>query len=153
MPRARVRSLELQAICHATESPEKVRQALLNLLPPGLRSKVGIEENQAKGHHGNPITLMRTVLSGRDAEEAFTWLLGRLSRDDMRLLELSMEQRVDKGGHLYLRLDKQEAYRGRVAMGSGGDVIRLVASIRGRNVEEVIRDIAGHREGSGGSVP
>ena len=153
MPRARVRSIELQAICHATESPEKVRQALLNLLPPGLRGRVSIEESQAKGHHGNPITLMRAVLRGRDAEEALSWLLGRLSRDDLRLLELSMEQRIDRGGHLYLRLDKQEAYLGRVAMSSGGDVIRLVASIRGRNVEEVIRDIAGLVEGSGGPVP
>ncbi|MDK2384485.1 MAG: RNA-binding domain-containing protein, partial [Candidatus Korarchaeota archaeon] len=84
----------------------------LNAVPPGLRDKVRIEETLSRGHHGNPIRMLRVSLQGREAEEALRWILGGLSESDLRLLELSLASRMDRGGHLYLRLDKQDAYLG-----------------------------------------
>ncbi len=139
MARPRVRRLELQALCHATEAPEKVREALLNLLPEELRGRANVEETIMKGHYGNPIRLLRIILAENDAERTLKWLFSKMSRDDLRLLELSLERRMDKGGHLYLRLDKQDAYMGRVRITGGGDVVRLAASIRGKPIEAIRR--------------
>jgi RNA binding exosome subunit len=143
LPRTRVRSIELQAICHATESPEKVLQALLNLVPPDIRGKIRVEESVAKGHHGNPIRIISASLKGEEAEDTAKWIFGRLSESDLRLLELSLDRRIDRSGHLYLRIDKQEAYLGRMMVGSGGDVIRVVISVRGGRPKEVVRSLAG----------
>jgi len=137
--RIRVESLELVTHCHATEDPEKVKQALLNLLPPDLRNRVAVHEQRLSGYFHNPIVRMQIVLHRDEALESFRYVLCRLPEYDRRYLLLSLEQRYDRRANkLFLRVDKQEAYMGRIALNEGSDTIRLSVSFSlVRSIDEV----------------
>jgi len=141
--------LDLVTHCHATEDPEKVKKAILNVLPPELRSAVNVSEVVLEGYYGNPIIRMGVVLRGEDAEKAFKYVIRSLSEGDRGYLLLSLEQRYDrKSNKLYLRLDKQEAYLGRLVLNDGSDTIRISASfsiVRSldevrKYIEEILRE-------------
>jgi len=107
--------MRARAFCHATESLEKVRQALTFVAGEGE-----IAEERAEGHHGNPITVLSIVADGREGAER---LLGMLDAESLREVSCTLESRVDEACGLHLRFDKQAAYMGRLELSSGGDVV------------------------------
>lgn len=111
-----IKGVEISVFAHATEDEERVRQAVMNLIPEGVDA-VGAEVQRLRGHHNDPILLMTMRIKRRRAAgELFRNLIRGLSTPDrLRLLD-EVEDRVDEAGSLYLRLDKQEAYRGRAAL-------------------------------------
>lgn len=133
-----VRRILMEATCHATEDPERVTVALLNILPSDLRGTAKVSRQTLKGHYGNPITMLKTGFEGDDADRVFLHILENLSEDDRRLIALTIDQRMDGSGNLYLRLDKQKAYLGKPSLYDGDDVIRIIISIRGRKPLEVL---------------
>ncbi|NOZ88397.1 MAG: hypothetical protein GXO15_00540, partial [Crenarchaeota archaeon] len=51
---------------------------------------------------------------------------------ERRILRSLLEQRYDeKAGRFYLRVDKQEAFLGRVRFSDGDDVVHIVVNLRG----------------------
>lgn len=128
----RVLRVELAVHAHATEDTGRVRQALLNLIPEGLRGRVKIEESTVEGHYSNPITRIVARLEGSAAEEFLRGLGARLSEQDKKVLRFLLESRYDeKAGRFYLRLGKQDAYLGEVRFVDGDDVIHAVIVLRG----------------------
>jgi len=134
-----VKSLEIVAHCHATEEPERVRQALLNVLPPPIRDAVKIEEEHLEGYYHNPILRMRIAIGEDLALSVLKYIVCQLSDSDRRYLELTLEQRYDrKSNRLFVRLDKQEAYLGSLTLNDGSDTIRVAISFSiARSLEEV----------------
>ena len=114
---------QLETIIHATESPEKVKTAVLNLLPPELREKVCWEETPLEGHYGNPITLLKAEFSGEDSRKLMKWLAEKLGQLDKELLEGKLDLHYDRAGILYLRFNKQQVYLGKVELSEGEPVI------------------------------
>jgi len=118
-------SLEIRVLAHATENPEKVYRALENVAGWEALEEVEVKRQKLEGHYGNPIilyawktgkkSLIRKVLLG---------LFPRIMEPDRRLLLAGLEERIDEEGNFYLRLDKQEAYLGRIKLGEA-DPIRL----------------------------
>ena len=147
MTRPLVRKVTVETTQHATEDPGKVLEALLSVLPEELRDKVKPVTQILKGHYGNPITRVRVELKGEEAEKAARYIFSALSEGDHRVLRLTLEQRLDKTGNLYLRLDKQKALRGKLTLYDGDDVIRVVIGLRGRKRLEVLENL-GFRAGS-----
>lgn len=129
-----ISSVEARVHVHATESREKVLKALLEVFPQELRGFVSVERELLEGHYGNPIEVLTATLSIR-AEEVLKHLISRLSERDGQLLRATLEDRVDRGGDLYLRISKQEAFLGRIVLEDSDDVVRVRFNFSGRREE------------------
>ncbi len=130
-----VRALEARVFVHATEDKDKVVKALLEIIPDDLRRNINIEEEVLEGHYGNPIIKLSVSVEGKDASRVLEYLLSRLSPADKRLLAASLEDRVDREGTLYIRLSKQEAYKGNIYVYESDDVIRISVRFTGRRAK------------------
>lgn len=124
-----VQTVELTVLVHATEDESKVRRAVLNLLPPDIYPP-GFEAVKLEGYYGDPITVLKLNLKHRKpATELFEHIVRRLSSlDTSSLLDL-LPQYIDESKNLYMRLDKQKAYTGKVVL-ERHDSIRVKARLR-----------------------
>ncbi len=119
---------ELSAFCHATEDLEKVKAALMNVIPEEMRSELegAFSISMLEGHYGNPIFVLKVKMDKPEqAETLLKRLLASLPPSDLMMLERTLKLRLDSSGHLYLRLDKQRAYLGEIRVYDGDDVIRV----------------------------
>ena len=124
-----IRRIELTTSIHATENDEKVKQALLNLIPREIRDKAKIKQATFQGHYGNPIKRISIVITGKNADLVFKNIINRMSETDRRIIEITLDNRLDESSHLYIRLSKQDAYQGSVTLYEGDDIIKLVATL------------------------
>lgn len=115
-----IASLSFRTFAHATEDEEKVERA--------LKFASGAEEitkSRSEGYHGNPIMVMEAKITRSREIKGF---LASLPADDVRRLLDTLERRVDDESMFFLRLDKQAAYEGHMALGENDDII----SVRGK---------------------
>ena len=119
--------VQLRAFAHETEDPAKVKAALQNASHDG---KAAVSETKVEGSHGNRILILETdVKSAPAAKELFA----SLARDDprgFRHVVATARERVDENLNFHLRLDKQEAYSGRLVLASDDDAITVRGKIR-----------------------
>ena len=121
-------SLRLSAIVHATEDSEKVIQAMRNVCQ--LVNSAHPVVTRAKGHHGNQITtLVSHVKNAKAVEESLRDIWSRLTKVDKEIVHSSLASRVDNSGTLFIRIDKQEAFRGRMHL-QDSDPIKVGISFR-----------------------
>ena len=137
----RVVGVEISVHAHATENVDRVKQAVLNLLPEDMRGRASFEEQVLEGHHGNPITRIRLRLRDRDAEEFIKRLASMLSDTEKRVLRAMLSDRYDeRQGRIYVRLSKQDAFLGEARLYDGDDVVHIVVILRGSpKLEEATR--------------
>ena len=113
MPEVPFHYVDLRAFSYATEDQKRVEEALRSLLPDDAE----LDRVENVGHHGDRIV----VFSARiDVADGMRYVLDRLSElDDIDRVIDELDQRVDDNCALFLRLDKQAAFRGEVRLGSG----------------------------------
>ncbi len=121
MPEERsVRGAEVSVFAHATEDESKVKHA--------VKALIGFDpeytESKLEGHYQDPIMLLTTKLGKKEASDALAHIYSRLSSLDRQALLDGLVNRVDEGGSLYVRLDKQKAYNGRAVLAEN-DPIRI----------------------------
>lgn len=110
--------LDFRVHRHATEVEDRVLAA--------FRFLTGVEtprREEAEGFHGNPIVVFRGTLVRSKAIRAF-WERVKAGGALPPILR-TLERRVDDGCNLHARFDKQEAYKGHVAVAPHDDVIAL----------------------------
>ncbi len=131
--------VEITAHCHATENIEKVKKAILNLVPEELKHYANFNIYELEGHYGNPITRLTLSFRGNEAEKVLQYILQKLDDFEKRYLIENLDIRYDRRSNkLYFRVDKQEAYLGRIKLSDGSDTIRIIASFAiARGVSEV----------------
>jgi len=113
--------LSFRAFVHATENEDRVVLAMK--LATGLDEFSRVEVD---GHHGNPIVILEgDVRKKRDIRRFFSLMEG----DDIIELLNSLEDRVEEDSHFYMRLDKQEAYLGRLRLAVDEDVIQVRGAV------------------------
>lgn len=131
--------VEIRAFAQATEDPDLVEDAMRTFLP----GDVEVEREEAEGHFGNPIEVLRARFDGADEIRAFLEKIGPLKG---KILE-ELDRRLDDDCNLWLRLDKAAALGGdaRTTRDDG-----LVARIkleaypaRRENAEESARGLLG----------
>lgn len=119
---ARFHWVRLRASCHGTEDPAKVRQALAFVA--GVPSEaLEVEATELESHFGGRVTILETIQpKSRAARE----LLARLMAIPGAHAQLAatLDQRTDDDGVLYVRVDKQEAYQGRLVLTQGEDCVQ-----------------------------
>lgn len=134
--KVKVSELSLSTISHATEDKNKVNKALLNVIPPELRNETELSEVILKGYYKNEIRIIKTVFRSKKAEEVFRYILRGLDDFSKGIIIATLSNRTDKkGSHMYLRLDKQMAYLGKLMLREGDDVIKITVTLK--NVKSI----------------
>lgn len=137
----RIQYLILEVFSHATEDPDKVKKAAINVLPKELRDKVKFNEVITKGHYGNEIRILTFKLRSEDALNTVKYVLCRMSNVEREIFLSTLEARSEPPSHIYLRLSKQDAYREVIRLlDVGGDVIKLMITVDGASSLNEIRD-------------
>lgn len=113
---AQINSIYIETFCHATESLQKVKEALLNLFDIDvavLPEELNIEEARVYGGYGNDIIILKSTISS-DALSAqiFNNLTTRVSLEDKVSLYHNFERQTDGKRSVFLRFNKQAAYQG-----------------------------------------
>lgn len=134
--KSKISYVNLGFFAHATEDPNRVLTAVKNILPSKYADKVSFSRKSLKGDYGNPIILFKTQI--KDPEIAESLLLNISSNlpiidkeDLLRHLNLHLNK-----GSLYIRLDKQEAFRGKFKL-CRADPIRIQIRFKTSKVEEI----------------
>lgn len=120
-----VKEIEITTFSHATEDREKVLQALLNLLPSVIREKASkkVSVNILQGHYNNPITILKLVIRGSEAQQIFRHIIASLDESDVIHLMSSIDIRYDGKGNFYFRVNKQDAFLGDIIVDEQSDDI------------------------------
>ena len=137
----RVRELRLRVICHATEDEERVRHAVGNVLSPGLADSFNSSRQALSGHYGDPLVLYRfDSKSGTQAAKAVQAILGAMTPQERAAALESWKSVMGSRGwrkdRIYLRFDKQMAYRG-VLKDAEFDSIRIEVRLSGVNEGDI----------------
>ena len=121
-----IHRLLFRVITHSTEDPDRVAAALDEMVPEN--SIVQLE--RVDGHHRNVMHVLTATVDGKhDATQALAGVLGRLGRDDLERIKEELPRRVDEECAFHLRLDKQQAYGGKVVLANNEDCIFLRARV------------------------
>jgi len=129
-------SLHARTYVHATEDREKVLKALSTVFPEDIRGSLNPSIEVYEGHYGNPIEVVTVDLNDSSlALKTLKYIVDRLSEADRSRLLNTLEERVDRHGGLYIRLSKQEAFRGFIVLEDGDDVIRIHVRFSGGKKE------------------
>ena len=118
--------VHLRAFAHETEDPARVAAALRT----AAQDEVPVEETRAEGSHGNRILILDAEVKSAPAAKR---IFGALLRDDPHgfdEMERTLRDRVDENLNVHFRLDKQEAYLGRVVLSRGEDAITVRGKVR-----------------------
>ena len=105
--------IDLRAFCYATEDDKRVEQALRTYLPEDFE----VERATSEGHHGDRILVISTRVENADEMRHVLSKVAELP--DAEGLVDELDERVDDNCSLFLRLDKQSAYRGEAELGEG----------------------------------
>ena len=122
--------IELLGSVHATESLEKVSQAIYNLVPPDI-GEINIQENKVQGHYGNPVMFLTVRIEKRGPiRKLLTHLANTLSLPDKQQLGWEFPERIDTDNIFYLKVDKQKAYQGESVLTHGDNTILIKMKFR-----------------------
>ncbi|WP_418282301.1 RNA-binding protein [Halorubrum sp. DTA98] len=113
MPKIPFHYVDLRTFAYATEDEKRVEQALRAFLPDDAE----IDRVENVGHHGDRIVVLSTRIETADGMRHVLDRLAEVDELDRVLDEL--EERVDDNCAMFLRLDKQAAFRGNVRLGPG----------------------------------
>jgi len=116
-----VSMLTARVYVHATENLDKVTKALRNVVEGRYVMR------STRGHHGNVIHIVEVKLTECDAFEALRSIITRLDDVEFLLMLSGIEE-----SRLYVKFDKQQAYRGVLKVSHGDDVVYV--EVRGKTL-------------------
>ncbi|NWF97132.1 MAG: hypothetical protein HXY34_13400 [Candidatus Thorarchaeota archaeon] len=126
-----VERITTRAYSRGTEVLSRVQTAVLSLYPEAVRERVDLKVTPTEGHNQSPIMVLSADLRGKkDCHHVLTSILGRLEPSDRQTLMSTLEQRLDENCTLYIRVEKQDAYLGRVRLAVGPDLISIQVHLR-----------------------
>lgn len=121
---------------HATEDQNKVLRAVRNILPSEYVDKVSFSKSNLKGEYGNPIIFFKTqIREPKIAESLLANISSNLPAIDKEDLLRHLNLHLN-GGSLYIRLDKQEAFKGKLRL-CRADPIRIHIKFKASKFEEI----------------
>lgn len=118
----KILGVHLRAIAQSTELEERVLQAVA--LASGTQN---ISVSKAEGHFGTPIMIFEAELRKRADISRFVGLMSEAGV--LQALAGQAEARTDSDCTFHFRLDKQEAFLGKLALAAGKDVIDVSVKI------------------------
>ncbi|MFW9961945.1 MAG: RNA-binding domain-containing protein [Candidatus Sifarchaeia archaeon] len=123
--------IETRAFSRATEVPDRVVTAILNLYPEKYRHLLEFDSTKVEGHSGNEILIIESFLRDKaGCDAALSYIFGKLDERDRSRLLNSLERRLDEHCLFFIRIDKQAAFLNNLALAKGPDVISVQVHIR-----------------------
>ena len=119
--------LHLRAFAHETEDPARVKTALRTAAQDDAAK---IEETHVEGSHGNKIILLDGEVKNAPAAKRLFEALLRDDAEGFAHIARTMRERIDENLNFHFRLDKQEAYLGRLRIAQGDDAITVRGKLR-----------------------
>ena len=121
-----VTRIEARAYSRATEVLDRVKNAVLNLFPPDFQEFVIIETTNTTSHHQNPIVIVDGTLERKEhCGVTLEFILNSLPESDKRTLKNTLQKRLDEKCSLFLRIDKQAAFLGKIQLADTPDLITI----------------------------
>jgi RNA binding exosome subunit len=115
------KAAEIRVFAYATEDEEKVKQAVKIIAP----YEHIFESQRLSGHFEDPIILLISKTKKKqDAIVLLANVINKLSSLDKQILLDELSNHLDPHGNLYIRLDKQKAYNGKLTLHEN-DPIRI----------------------------
>jgi len=105
--------VDLRAFAYATEDDRRVEDAIRLFLP----EEATVERQESEGYHGDRILVLSARVENADDVRHALGVLAEM--DDFGRVIDELDERVDENCSLFLRLDKQAAFRGEVELGEG----------------------------------
>ncbi len=141
-----ISKIKIEAFSHATENPDKVKQAMLSIIPSHLRSKVKIRREILQGYYGNPIIILRaTIRDPQIIRETISYITSKMDSLDKKLIESTLELRIDKSKNLYIRFSKEDAYYENLVLKDYNDVIKVSISfspfIKKKELRQICKEL------------
>ena len=126
-----VAKIEARAYSRATEVPERVIEAVLNLYAEKFRELVQFGSTKVEGHSGDEFLIVESMLKDKTGCEAtLDHIFGRLDERDRRHLRNSLLRRIDRNCLFFVRIDKQAAFLEDIKLAKGPDVISIQVHIQ-----------------------
>jgi RNA binding exosome subunit len=134
-------NLNFRAFIHATEDDGKVVRAVAF-----ASGSDDIKRTKSSGYHGNPITILQTMIKSKTGIDLF---FKRLGAQNIEALLGTLDKRIDDDCTFFLRLDKQEGLAERMVISEKDDVIALRGKIKAypcnrETAFKAVNDYLGH---------
>jgi len=121
-------NIRLAVHVHATENENKVLVSIKNIMPEN--TKLDLRKHTYSGYYGNPIIRFEGFISKpKEAKLIFEYIFSRI--EGLIYPGWIVERFDKKSNTLYLRIDKQAAYLGKIVLGWGDDIIHLLFKFPG----------------------
>jgi len=114
-------SAEVKFLVQATEDGERVLKKVSEVFRIPIEK---FEKSTLDGHFGNPITVFRVHLKGKNADNFASGMINLFEEDYKRTLLDEIPKSIDEHGSLYLRVDKQSIFSYRLVQ-STIDAVRI----------------------------
>jgi RNA binding exosome subunit len=138
LPRSLVAYIDISFFAHATEDPEKVTKAVENVVSAVPAQGIVFKRSKLKGEYTNPIIYFKArVTKGAVADSILKNVADKLPESEKEKLLRELSLRLERGS-LYIRFDKQAAFKGKLMIGRE-DPIHVRIRFRGRKTNEVAR--------------
>jgi len=99
---------------------------VLNLFPESVQDSVQIGFEKTEGHRQVQIVVLSAVLEGKEAcENAVSFMAKMFSEIDRTAIIKSLHLRLDDQCVLFLRIDKQASFLGKIQLTQEPDVISV----------------------------
>ena len=136
-------SVEISTTAHATDDLSKVQAALRAILPDSLRERELFTRRYLQGHYGNPIVTFDARLTKLSEVEDFTQhFIKRIPNGEKLLIKRDMDLHSDGEGNLFIRINKQQAFRGTVEIGDEDPIrVKLKFSRLAGKLEDLMKEI------------
>jgi RNA binding exosome subunit len=144
MEPARILSIGISVLSHATEDKDKVIAAVREACPEDVS---GITRTaRVKGHYGNEIIILHVKSSStKQADQCFVHLWGRLRSADRAMIRSRISDFTDSSGTLFLRIDKEESSKGRILLGESDSIkVEVRFGLRGQPRNAMLEAIESH---------
>jgi len=116
MPQIPLHYVDLRTFCYATEDEKRVEEALRTFLPDD-DEPFEIDRVESEGHYGDRILVLSARVENADDVRHVLSRLADLEEFETLIDEL--DDRVTENTELFLRLDKQAAFKDEVRLGDG----------------------------------
>ncbi|RLE82344.1 MAG: hypothetical protein DRJ51_01705 [Thermoprotei archaeon] len=142
-----VQKVYIETSCHATEEEDKVKQAMLNLLPDDYREsfREKIYTDLLHGFYGNPILLLKLPVDTPEvAQKCFKHILTGMGESEFEYILSTIDIRYDGKGNVYLRLNKQSAYLEKIILDEeSDDIVKLKVTLYPhiRREEDIVQSL------------
>jgi len=123
----RLKEITFSCSVHSTEDLEKVKTAILHLIPEKLRENAVVESTKMTGHAGNPIHLLELTISKNKLLNTILAHLAEIMEEfDKEFLYRTLDKRISKDNLLYFRVNKQDAFNEVLRIENDDNTIRVI---------------------------